>query len=182
MIAPTNITTTAALDMPPIESVVLSDGRIVRIRPVDPSDMERERRFIVGLSPQSRRMRFLETMNEPGEGLLRRLTHIASDRDAALIALEADRDEIVGVARYSAGRNGDAEVAVVVSDVWQHHGIGTALMSRLIDIARQRGVQRLISIDPNSNYGMQRFAQKLGFHPQAVPDDPTMLCHTLRIS
>lgn len=182
MSAPTSITTTAAADIPPMESVTLSDSRKIRIRPVDPSDVERERRFILGLSPQSRRMRFLDTMNEPSERLLRGLTHIAPGREAALIALEAERDEIVGVARYSAGSNGDAEVAVVVSDAWQHHGIGIALMSRLIDIARQRGVERLISVDPNSNYAMQRFAQRLGFRSRSEPDDPTMICYTLPLT
>ena len=95
------------------------------------------------------------------------------------MALEGERDEIIGVARYSAGSDGSAEVAVVVSDAWQRHGIGTALMSRLIDIALQHGVKRFMSVDPNSNYGMQQFAHKLGFHGEGVPDDPTMICYTL---
>jgi len=121
-------------------------------------------------------------MNEPAEGLLRRLTRITPSCEAALIALEADRDELIGVARYSADTNGVAEVAVVVTDDWQRKGVGSALMNRLIGIARQRGVRRLISLDPNSNQIMQHFAQKLGFRSQTVPDDPTMICYTLPLT
>lgn len=44
----------------------LKDGRHVLIRPLREQDRQREYDFIMRLSPESRHMRFLAQINEPG--------------------------------------------------------------------------------------------------------------------
>jgi acetyltransferase len=162
----------------------LRDGSLVTIRPISRDDVDLERQFIEGLSPRARRFRFLCSMNVPSDALLKRLTEVDAERDAALIALaeEADRQVEVGVARFSTGADGRAEVAVAVSDDWQHKGLGTVLMQRLIQIARNRGITALYSVDSAENDSMRDLAAYLGFERKADPEDATQVIHTLRLN
>lgn len=160
---------------------VLRDGSHVTIRPIRKQDVELERKFIEGLSPQARRFRFLCSMKTPGEALLRQLTDIDVQRDAAFIALveENGAQREIGVARFSGMPDGTAEVAVTVSDDWQHRGLGTALMKRLIDLARQRGIREFHSIDSSDNKAMRELADYLGFRHSTDPQDATQVIYTL---
>ncbi len=161
----------------------LTDGSHVLVRPIQPTDVELERRFIEELSPESRRYRFLCGMRSPSEALLRHLTQIDPARDAALIALADDGQDIreVGVARFSARPDGRADVAVTVSDDWRLRGLGTALLRRLIDLARQRGIAELVSVDPADNHPMRKFAESLGFSRNRDPEDATQVIHSLSL-
>ena len=68
-------------------------GEAIRIRPVRPSDLELERRFVYGLSARSRYLRLLSGRQlQPGE--LERWTNIDPSREIALVAL-------VGAGAYS---------------------------------------------------------------------------------
>ena len=104
--------------------------------------------------------------------------------DEAFVAL-ADADErgaIVGVSRYAVGSDPLAcEIAVTVLDAWQSQGLGTALMRRLIEAARERGLQRMVSLDFAENQEMAHLAHHLGFHSAPDPDDRTQVVHTLTL-
>ncbi|HUG73452.1 MAG TPA: GNAT family N-acetyltransferase [Steroidobacteraceae bacterium] len=162
----------------------LRDVSRVTIRSIEAGDVELERRFIEELSPQARRFRFLCTMKTPGEALLRQLTDIVPVRDAALIAVidEAGREREVGVARFSATPDGRAEMAVTVSDDWRHRGLATALMHRLINVARDRGLVALYSIDAAENQPMRELASYLGFTRRTNPEDATQVIHSLDLT
>ena len=73
--------------------------------------------------------------------------------------------EIVGVSRLSKIRGTpEAEAAVIVSDVWQNRGIGTALLEEAIKIARMEGVSRVFASALPENMEIQHLlAGKLGF-------------------
>jgi GNAT superfamily N-acetyltransferase len=162
----------------------LRDGSHVTIRPIDRMDADLERHFIEDLSPLSRRFRFLCTMNSPSDALLKQLTDIDNAHDAALVALagEANAQKEVGVARFSGTPDGKAEIAVAVSDDWQHKGLGTVLMKSLIQIARGRGVTALYSVDAAANTPMRDLAAYLGFECKTDPQDATQVIHTLKLN
>ena len=160
----------------------LRDGTSVLIRAIHGGDDELERRFIERLSPASRRLRFLGEIKTPGAAMLDQLTHPDPLRDAAFVALIADGAEKreIGVARFSARSDGLAcECAVVVSDEWQGRGLATVLMRHLIDVARQRGIECMYSVDMAGNHAMQELAAHLGFRRKQDPDDATQVLHTL---
>ena len=162
---------------------ILRDGSCVTIRPLLRQDVELERRFIAALSPESRRYRFLCSMATPTEALLRQLTELDPQRDAALVALVQDQGGMreIGVARFSGVPGGKAEIAVTVSDEWQNKGLGTLLMKRLIDLARQRGIREFYSIDASGNRHMSELAAHLGFQRKTDPEDATQVIFTLRL-
>ena len=73
------------------------------------------------------------------------------------------------------------DVAVTVLDDWQGHGLGTALMRRLIEAARERGIRTMVSLDFAENQEMAHLAHHLGFVTSGDPDDRTQVVHTLTL-
>ena len=164
--------------------VLLRDGTAVFVRPIHAEDIELERQFIKALSPNSRRFRFLETMQSPGEALLKQLTVINPSTDAAYVALvgEGARQREVGVARFSARADGqDCEFAVTVDDEWQNRGLGSLLMGRLIEVARARGIHAMHSSDAADNTRMRQFADHLQFEHKTDPEDPHLVLYTVNL-
>lgn len=162
----------------------LRDGREVLIRMLNKDDVDLEREFIHHLSPESRRMRFLGQIGEPGPDLLRNLTDLDYPRATAFVALVKRNGKLrqVGVSRYSVTRDGTScECAVTVSDDWQKKGLGTLLMHRLIEHAREHGIHVMFSVDMASNWRMQELAHDLGFTRNPDPDDSAQVIYRLRL-
>ncbi len=160
----------------------LSDGSEVIIRPIRRQDAAAERAFIAGLSPESMHGRFLGQIAHPSDDFIEQLTDIDYINDVALVAVvdEEGVDRIVGVSRYAKDAAGArCESAVVVSDAWQHRGLGTALMKHLILIAQERGLQTMESIDLGSNSEMRDLAHGLGFRVRPDADDAQQVIYTL---
>jgi GNAT superfamily N-acetyltransferase len=166
----------------PSWSETLNDGSHVLIRPIRKQDREAERSFIKHLSPATQRLRFLAPVTEPSERMLEQLTNIDYVHAMAFVAvvMQDARETIVGVSRYSADRDETrCECAVTVSDDWQHKGLGTLLMKHLIDVARSRGIRRMVSIDSAENEQARDLASQFGFHARIDPDDATQVLHEL---
>ena len=162
----------------------LRDGTHVMIRPIRKTDAEIERKFIERLSDVSRRFRFLGLIKSPSPELIRQLTDIDYKRDMAFVALVHDSGETreVGVSRFSVAPDGtSSECAVVVADEWQGRGLGTLLMRHLVEVARSRGIRRMISIDASENTHMRELANFLGFHSQRDPDDAHQVIYSLEL-
>ena len=90
------------------------------------------------------------------------------DRELALVPERRDPKtgdrEILGVGRLSKQPGSDeAEFAMLISDRWQNRGLGTELLRRLLDVARQEKLDRVSADILPENLEMQRVAKKLGF-------------------
>jgi GNAT superfamily N-acetyltransferase len=55
-----------------------------------------------------------------------------------------------------------AEAAFVVESAHRHHGLGSALMDRIITAAKNRGIHQLHMICARDNQPMQRLGEKFG--------------------
>jgi RimJ/RimL family protein N-acetyltransferase len=166
-----------------LEEVILRGGARVSIRPVLPDDVELEREFILRLSPESRRLRFLHALSLPTEELLKRLTHLNTASEAAFVALtfEGSTPRAVGVARMTSVGEGRAEYAVSVLDDWRNLGLGTELTRRVVAAARCRGIRELFGVVSSDNHAMQQFAAFLGFAHRMDPEDARLGIHTLEL-
>jgi acetyltransferase len=151
----------------------LRDGTPVTIRPIRPEDEPLMVRFHETLSEQSVYMRYFHMMNLDQRTAHERLTRICFidyDREMALVAEHTDPEtgerEIMGVARLS--RRGaapdEAEFSVLISDRFQRRGIGTLLLSRLLEVGRAEDLHRITAEILFDNRPMQRISKKLGFH------------------
>ncbi|MGD8840688.1 MAG: bifunctional acetate--CoA ligase family protein/GNAT family N-acetyltransferase, partial [Gammaproteobacteria bacterium] len=152
----------------------LKDDTRITIRPIRPEDATIEQSFVRSLSPQSKRFRFMESLNELTQQMLIRFTQLDYNRELALIAvLEQDEGEVeLGVARYVTNIDGDScEFALVVTDQWHNRGIGTQLMTALIDAARAKGLKVMNGEILVDNHNMRRLVEKLGFAVSRNPED-----------
>ena len=161
-----------------VEEQVLPDGTRLTIRPIRPEDAVLERDFVNGLSERSRYLRFMIALKSITPQMVSRFTQIDYDREMALVAIvpQAGGDRQIAVARYVTypdGRN--CEFAIVVADDWHHKGIATALLRRLIEIARDRRLERIDGIVLRENKGMLQLAEELGFERHTVPDDTQLV-------
>ena len=94
---------------------------------------------------------------------------------------EGSRSMIAGGGRYIVTRPGEAEIAFVVVDQYQGHGVGRALMRHLIMIARAAGLQKLIAEVLAENMPMLRLLAKSGLRIETKREFE--LCHvTLQLS
>lgn len=161
----------------------IKDGRHVLIRPLAEQDREREVTFIKRLTPESRHMRFLAQIHEPGTALLNQLMDTDNEQRTAYIALVHENGELIeiGISRYAATGEHECECAVTVADDWKHLGLASALMEHLIKSARKNGFRQMYSVDAASNTPMRDLAKALGFATTIDPDDIRQVIHRLQL-
>ena len=152
----------------------LADGTNVTIRPIRPEDAEMEQAFVRGLSDESRYFRFMQTVQELSPTMLVRLTQIDYDREMALIAvMERDGQESeLGVARYAINPDGrTCEFAIVIADAWRRKGIGSRLMTQLMEAAKAHGLKTMEGEILTNNTNMLSLVRHLGFTIRTNPED-----------
>jgi GNAT superfamily N-acetyltransferase len=118
------------------------DGRAILIRPLEPDDKPLITQGLKRMSEESRYRRFLAPKPDFTAAELAYLTEVDHHDHEALIAIDPDSGEAIGVARYVrlSGEPKMAEPAVAVIDDWQHLGVGTLLLQSLMDRAREEGL------------------------------------------
>ena len=111
------------------------DGSPILIRPIRPDDKGMLQQGLHNLSEASVQRRFLSPKPSFSRAELRYLTEVDGRNHMALVAERPNgaARALVGVARYVRLPDDPeaAEVAVVVADSWQGHGIGTLLVDEL---------------------------------------------------
>ena len=139
-------------------------------------------RFHAALSERSVYLRYFQPMKLSTRTAHERLTRICFldyDREMALVAEHRDRrsgqEEIIAVARLSKLHAvNEAEAAIVVSDDYQHQGLGTELYRRLAQIARDENIARIVSTMLGENREMRAICQKLGFRIHSDLEEQTV--------
>jgi acetyltransferase len=159
----------------------LRGGEKLALRPVRPEDAAHEQDFVRKLTSEARYMRFHHGLAELSPQMLVRFTQIDYDREMAFIALHGDEE--VGTSRYVQEADDETcEFALVVSDGWQGHGLGSALMHAIIEHARDRGLVWMRGDVLFENPKMLRLAQRLGFTVRGHEDDPTLRTVWLKLN
>ena len=155
----------------------LRDSTKVTIRPIRPEDEPLMVKFHQGLSERTVFLRYLQAMNlseRTAHDRLSRLSFIDYDREIALVVVRRDAStqgepEIVAVARLAKLRNANpgnkdtAEYALLVSDKYQHQGIGKELMMRILAIAKDEKIGIIYGFVLEENVEMIALAERLGF-------------------
>jgi RimJ/RimL family protein N-acetyltransferase/nucleotide-binding universal stress UspA family protein len=145
------------------EHARLRDGSTLIIRPIEPNDRDLLSAGFGQLSEHSRYMRFQAPLSALSDRQLSYLTEVDHHDHEALLALDPTPDaEIVGVARFVRVNDGVAECAIVVADHWQGRGVGTALLDRLVERAREEGVERFTALVLAQNTEAVRLLERLG--------------------
>jgi RimJ/RimL family protein N-acetyltransferase len=120
--------------------ILLRDGSTLHLRPIKPDDVSALMEFHKRLSPRSVYLRYFSPLPELTEERAHTLCNIDYDDEFALVGELAGR--LVGVARYFRDPKAPerAEVAFLIEDALQGHGIATRMLERLAEIARQKSI------------------------------------------
>jgi acetyltransferase len=159
-----------------------SDGTDVIIRPIRPEDEPLLVKFHETLSERSVYFRYfhlIKLSQRVAHERLTRMCFIDYNRAMALVAECMDEkcgeERILGVGRLTKLRGtNDAEFAVLVSDNWHNRGLGSHLLKRLVDIAREEKLSRVQADILVDNIEMQHVAERQGFRIEQA-NDPTLV-------
>jgi acetyltransferase len=166
-----------------VSSWTTTGGVPIVIRPIRPDDEPLMVKFHGTLSEQSVYLRYFHM-----EKLDSRVAHarlmqkcfIDYDREMALVAdwqnPSTSEHEILAVGRMTKVPNScEAEVAVLVSDHAQKQGLGTELVRRLIEVAREEKLERITAVILPENYGMMALARRFQFTVRPNPDPSVVI-------
>lgn len=142
-------------------------SQMFHIRPIRPEDELKMVAFHEDLSDRSVQLRYFAAISYEQRIAHERLTRICAidyEREMALVAESANDGRIAGVGRFvREPETSHGEFAVVVADQFQRQGVGTELLKRLVEIAREENVRALQGWIIPGNTAMQQVTRKLGF-------------------
>ena len=156
----------------------MKDGKPVLIRPIRPEDEPQMIKFHERLSERSVYLRYFQPLKLTQRTAHERLTRacfIDYEREMALVAeriASSGESEILAVGRLSKlhGRD-EAELAAVAIDAAQHKGLGTELYRRLIQVAREEKLTKVISNMLPENREMRALCVRHGFQMYSNLED-----------
>ncbi len=157
------------------------NGLELLLRPIRPEDEPLMVAMHQTLSERTVYLRYLQLLKldqRIAHERLQRICFLDFNREIALVA-EGGRSggerEILAVGRLRRDpASNSAEFAVLVTDAQQGIGLGTELLKRLIQIARDEGLDYVAAEILAENFAMQRICEKLGFKLKRQLDDDTV--------
>jgi acetyltransferase len=156
----------------------LKNGTPVTIRPIRPEDEPMLGNFHKTLSEESVYYRYFSALKLDQRIAHERLTRMCFndyDREIALVAEHKDsagKAEIIGVGRLSKARgHNEAEFALIISDRHQRNGLGTEILTRLVQVGRDEKLSRITASILAENHGMHTVSKKVGFNLSRTASD-----------
>jgi RimJ/RimL family protein N-acetyltransferase len=158
---------------PTPDGVLLRDGTRLLVRPIGPTDAPALVALHARLSADTIYRRYFGARPHLSPADVDRFTHVDGRNRFALVALRGN--DLVAVARYE-GHPGErsAELAVVVDDALQRHGVGRLMLERLVDIAREAELDELAADVLKGNAAMLSLLRRLGLARRTVSDGETV--------
>jgi GNAT superfamily N-acetyltransferase len=152
----------------------LRDGSRLVVRPIRPVDAPALVALHGRLSEDTIYRRHFGARPHLAPAVVDRFTNVDEDWRFALVALR-DGGDLVAVVRYEGERgSASAELAVVVDDALQHCGIGRLLVERIVDVARERGLEYLVADVLTGNSPMLRLLRATGLPTRTRSDGSTV--------
>lgn len=152
--------------------VTLRDGATVRIRSARREDREAVEDYLIGLSDETRYLRFGGVSVDVSE-VARRATEIDYRDHLTLLAIvDGEPGRVVGGAQYiREGSASRAEVSVSIGDELQGHGLGPIMVAHLADAAGAAGISTFHAHVLPENHRMIEVFRRSGFpvHLRAMP-------------
>jgi len=151
-------------------------GEALTVRFVEPRDAEELRHYFRSLSMSSRYNRFFRPVSEVPSSLLEQFIHVGeADRFSVVATMRVDGfEKIVGEACYVFhGEDASIEFALSISNNWQGHGIGKAILRNLECRAASFGAHRIYGDTLHDNKSMIALARRAGYGFTNSPVDWT---------
>jgi acetyltransferase len=149
---------------------------LVLLRPIKPEDEGRFNELFKSISAETMHFRFFEIIKEFSHEMLTRYCNLDYDREIAIVAELPDNRRIIGVVRLIIDPDGKSgEYAVLVGDQWQGFGLGLKLMGSLIEMAKDKHLEKIYGYVMANNYKMVNLCNGIGFKAEQVDDDTLIM-------
>jgi len=125
------------------KDVVLRDGRTVHLRPARADDRAAVEDYLIGLSDESRRLRFWSTSIDVTDLAAKAVRPEYPDHLTLLAVTGSDAGHVVGGAQFIREHATRAELSVSVADELQGTGLGSLLVGEIVSAAFETGIVRL---------------------------------------
>ncbi|MEO5363971.1 MAG: GNAT family N-acetyltransferase [Magnetococcus sp. DMHC-8] len=155
----------------PVKKFRAKDDSICFLRPLQPSDERRLQEFFYSHDRETLLLRYHYVPTRLTRESAYALVNMDQNRDLALcIAVrQGPREVLQAVGRYYLlADTRTAELAFVVREDRRGLGFGRFLLQRIIRVARQRGLEKLLAVVQSGNQRMRNLLEKRGF--VVVPD------------
>lgn len=147
--------------------VVLRDGSTVHVRPVRVEDRDEMRAFLSGVSSDSIWFRFFSAANL--DWATNRSLDVDYRKRYGLVVETGSPRRIIAHAAYVWIDDDRAEVAFLVGDAWQGHGIATILLAHLAESASSQGLTTFVADVVPGNHRMIQVFRDSGFAVDVRP-------------
>lgn len=143
----------------------LKDGTSVIIRPIKPEDEPLLRDLFKNLSEKSALLRFQHPNKPLSKSDLIRFCHIDYDQEMTLVAIrkENNSERIIGAAHLMKTYENIAELSIEIIDQFQGKGLGTILVGKLLNFAKNYGYKKTWMVIKKENLPMIKLALKYSF-------------------
>ncbi len=146
-----------------VSDVALRDGSTVRVRPARPGDATRVEDYLIGLSPETRRLRFWSQAIDV-RALAARIVDVDYRDHLTLLVLQGgDEGRMIGGAQYIRIEGGRAEVSLSVTDEFQGKGIGSILLGQMAQEAARHEITTFVAEVLPENHAMVNVFRASGF-------------------
>jgi GNAT superfamily N-acetyltransferase len=157
-----------------VRRIAWDDSVSLLVRPIRPDDGARLLAFHHYLSTRSTYLRFFSVHPELSPGEVEHFTCV--DYRARLALVVECAGDLVAVGRYERlSGSSEAEVAFVVADEFQHHGLGALLLDELAAAGWARGITVFVATTLAENRSMLDVFHHSGFHVTSHRDHETIL-------
>jgi acetyl coenzyme A synthetase (ADP forming)-like protein len=156
------------------KDVVLRDGRTVHLRAARSEDQGAVEDYLIGLSDESRRLRFWATSIDVTDLAAKAVRPGYPDHLTLLAVTGSDAGHVVGGAQFIRENATRAELSVSVSDELQGSGLGSLLIGNLVQAAYEAGIGTLEAKVLPENHRMIDVFRQSGF-PVSIHAKPGSL-------
>ena len=136
------------------------------VRPAGPGDRAAALAMHGRCSPETLHRRY----HGPVSDADRYLGHLLDPRHGRTFAVETAPGTLVALG-HLLWDGDESEVALLVEDRWQRHGLGTLLLARLADAARREGRATLYAVTQPANAPMRAAMRGLGLPLEQRAED-----------
>ncbi|NQU84807.1 MAG: bifunctional acetate--CoA ligase family protein/GNAT family N-acetyltransferase [Mariniphaga sp.] len=149
-----------------MKQTALKDKTDILMRPIKPEDEPLWLELLGSCSRESIYSRFRYDFYFVSHEVASQFCFIDYDREIAIVAEveEEGRKKLIGVGRLIADPDVEImEYAVLITDDWQHKELGYTLTEYCLEIAKNRGIKRLVAETTKDNKPMIAVFRKLNF-------------------
>ncbi|MGD9332637.1 MAG: GNAT family N-acetyltransferase [Desulfobacterales bacterium] len=157
------------------------DGRKVVYRPTKPTDNRMIQEHFYQMDDKDVEMRFFNLRRHFYRDEMEDMSQVDYVKNLSIVAVtgEIGFERIVGLGGYFLEHGTTAEVAFSVSKNWQGKGIGSVILLKLAEAARENGISSLTAYTLPNNRGMINLFKKLPYETKTTIEDHTVVltCH-----